>query len=903
MAEAVLAVQPYPSLAALRTAETNLLTQLEEVDESKPPAEFLAAVELFRQRGAATGRLISVPEERAEAQSILNFWLTVLYRAQNKPGAVVLMPFDHDAARARTADAIPYRGLEPFQIEDSARFFGRRRALTALLDKLRTGRLVAVTGLSGSGKSSVVRAGLIPALRDGAVPGSERWRYPAPIVPGKSPLGALKLRPEAPAETEFLEDSQTLATLLDGEGCPVCLVVDQFEELFTLAEDQGERRAFIANLVQAAAGGAYRHTVVLTMRSEFDDYVERYEQLAPLFAVGRVNLGALTAADLRLAIEQPAAQLGVRFEAGLIEELVQRVLGEPAGLPLLQFTLRTLWKRRKDGDLTWEAYRALGGSPREILARQATTVYESFELQQDRDLTRRVFQSLVQLGSGLEATARRVRRAELDRCGARDNVDRVLGIWRDAELVRVSPPGPITPDTQIEVAHEALIRNWPSLVQWIEEDFAASRRRRLLQQRALDWREGKEALLPELSLHEAESYYDLEDVEREYVTASRAAIDRANREIRRSRNWQIGIGVAASAIGLALTAYGYIQSQRAERLDKQRLAVEGQLAEARTKLSTVNEDTLREIGRLNELKAQIGELRKQKVELQAQKVEASARATKLESSLEKEKELSETVKAVLLAERPVIPVVDGKLREIPPSWASLKAVQEQVEATARSVGRLETASQSRSPYLGTAFVVAPGIIATHVFVAAEVKDVTQLRIDFADRPSASTGKFRVTELLTVVASLMAGVRQWELIFLRVVGQSDRGQPLPPPVRLEIAELEKLPVGIPLAVIGYPSEDNRMGQELSRALLGESSGVKRVQPGFLLDWKGSRTAAEIRYDCTTFGGNGGSPVINLRTGRIVGVHWGGTAQMGKFATVLTKSLVGEASGKLGVDLAK
>ena len=369
-------------------------------------------------------------------------------------------------------------------------------------------------------------------------------------------------------------------------------------------------------------------------------------------------------------------------------------------------------------------------------------------------------------------------------------------------------------------------------------------------------------------------------------------------------------------IGIALLVYGIRETRRAGELDQQRLVVEGQLDrvnrqrmetegrlraanleldEARSRLSQVNENTLREIQHLNELKEQI-------VGLQRQKAELADRATKLTDSLDAEKQRSsaalqtlKTVNALRDSERPAIPLVDGSLGPIPVSWKRLEGARRQVEATARSVGRVETASRSDFPYLGSAFVIAPGIVVTHDFiVSAARKDVSQLRFDFHDRPSASTGKFTGLEIVGTV-------RNGKLVFIRVSQRNDQGEALPPPLKVETVEAGTLSTGRPLYVVGYPSHDPRMDRRLTQTLLGDLEGVKRVQPGFLLNWTASGPSIDLRYDCTTSGGNGGSPAIDLETGRVLGIHWGGSAETGKFATAFTRSLVQEASRSLGIDL--
>jgi DNA/RNA endonuclease G (NUC1) len=573
----------FASAAAARTANRALLDRLETLDPDNLPADFLAEIEAFRLRAGATGAILSPVEDRSELQTSINFWTTMLFTSAGRPASVVLARFDTAAARLRAGQAVPSKGLEPFQIEDHDKFFGRNPCIAEMFDKLSDHRFLAVLGLSGSGKSSVVRAGLIPRLRQSAAPGS--WLVLDPVVPGRRPLDALaQVIEQVSPGAEFQPDPDAFVAALDRSERRVLIVIDQFEELFTLDPAEDERRQFLDILRCAATTGAHAHVVILTMRSEFDSRVRRYEDFDALFEAGRVQIAALSPRELRSAIVQPAEQLGVAFAPGLAEELVQAVVGEPAGLPLLQFTLLELWKLRSDeNELTWQAYKALGGNPRDILAQRADKIYGDFALKEDRDISRGIFIALVQLGAGLEPTSRRVLRSELGEAvgRGRDNVDRVLGKWRENGLVRISPPGAITSDSQVEVAHEALIRNWALLGEWIGDAFASARRRGLLTEKALAWKENKGELLGELSLIEAETYESLTDDERDYVEASQAELDQARQKMRR----RVRIAYAGSVMMALLTVTATVAIVAASRFNEaarsQQLVAESAIDEAR----------------------------------------------------------------------------------------------------------------------------------------------------------------------------------------------------------------------------------------------------------------------------------------------------------------------------------
>ncbi|HVQ36821.1 MAG TPA: AAA family ATPase [Pyrinomonadaceae bacterium] len=533
----------FKSLSALRRAHTSLLEEYQEYDDDKdeniPTASFFEQVETFLSRASKTGSVLDIDEDRSDAQALLNYWTTVLYESGESPRPTLLAKFDEELVSREIGSGCPYRGLRAFHKEDRAVFYGRRQLTRDMTKALGSGNFLAVIGLSGSGKSSIVRAGLIPALQEGALTDSESWNYYDPIVPGPEPIRSLAelARPaEVPAEqwyrshvAQFKNDDAHLLKLMAATGQTAVIIVDQFEELFTLSRDDAERQAFVANLVQLTKASDPRHILIITMRSEFDTYVARYPELQELFDSAQVRVPPLSPQDLRKAIEKPAERSGLSFEAGLVEELVQEVLGEPAGLPLLQFTLYKLWENRDGKNITRAIYDQLGGSPREILAGVANATYESFRLTEDRNISRRIMLRLVRPGAGLDVTNNRVRRATLSSVGARDNVDRVLGVWVTAGLLRVTP-GATRDDDQVEVMHEALIRNWPLLVAWLEEERVHLRKRLQLTSAAQQWAEHKRdpgGLLGGSLLAEAKNYDHLNPLETEFLEASQRAADAA----------------------------------------------------------------------------------------------------------------------------------------------------------------------------------------------------------------------------------------------------------------------------------------------------------------------------------------------------------------------------------------
>ncbi|HSI31425.1 MAG TPA: protein kinase, partial [Miltoncostaeaceae bacterium] len=377
------------------------------------------------------------------------------------------------------ADVCPYRGLEAFREEDADLFFGREEDVSRLVERLRATRFLAVLGASGSGKSSLVAAGLIPAVRRGALPGGESWRVLS-LTPGAKPLNALAAQLRhlpgsgSPSAADLAADERCLdlAVARAVEGRPpddrVLVVVDQLEEAFTLCSDEGERAAFLGNLMYAASIPGGRCVVVVAMRADFYARLAEHPELRSLVAAQQVLLGALDARGLRRAIEQPAARAGLELEPGLTRRILTDVADRPGTLPLMEHLLVEVWQRRRGRTLTLEAYAASGGVEG-ALARRANSIYGAMSPERQA-VARRVLLRLTQPGEGTEDTRRRATRAELvTRPGEEEEVDAVIGALAEARLVTTSTDE-ATGQPVVDVTHEALIRGWPELRGWINDD-------------------------------------------------------------------------------------------------------------------------------------------------------------------------------------------------------------------------------------------------------------------------------------------------------------------------------------------------------------------------------------------------------------------------------------------------
>ncbi len=535
------ATQPYVSLASLRASHNQLLAAHREFGNTP---ELLSEAGQFIEQGRTIGALLDDEGERAVAQSTLDYWAAILYRSGMEPPESGLAEFDWSLAPELADDLCPYVGLDAFAEKQRSVFFGRERLVQEALHSLETSRLLVIVGPSGSGKSSLVLAGLLPVLRSGAASGSGQWHCAPRMVPGSEPLAnlarvlhTLQTDPATDADrwaelqaAQLAAEPQHILDLIAQQDAPMLLVVDQFEETFTLCVDDGARRAFVACLTSMCQTPGRRHTLILTMRTDFENLVSRLPDFQAIFERHIFRVTPLNAAELRASIEAPAELIGLKFEQGLVDALLNDILGEPAALPLLQFTLLKLWEHRQRNYITWEAFRRLGGG-RLALANSADAFYQGL-IPEEQVTTRRILLRMVRAGDGLEITSNRVRLETLHSAGeAQDRVDRVLDKLVHARLVRVTQ-GDIASDTQVEIAHEALVRNWPTLIEWLEEERENIRQRQRLTDAARQWTllgRAQGALLPTALLHEAGRFVEatgieLSALEVEFLQASEQAI-------------------------------------------------------------------------------------------------------------------------------------------------------------------------------------------------------------------------------------------------------------------------------------------------------------------------------------------------------------------------------------------
>jgi WD40 repeat protein len=493
-----------------------------------------------------------------------------------------------DLGAARPADDAqgapsPYRGLLPFEAEDAAWFFGRDDLVRRLVDRVGRLPVVAVLGASGSGKSSLLRAGLVGAVAD-----DDSWRVML-TTPTDRPLDALsdqvaKLsgRDVRQLRAELREDPATADVTIRAAlppGARALLVVDQFEEIFTLCDDPEERTAFVDTLVDVAVGEGRRTTVVLGVRADFLAHVTRLPRL--LDALGdeaQVLVGPPSAEELRAIVVAPAERAGVLVDPDLVATVLATAGAEPGALPLLSHALRETWRGRTGHRLTLAGYTDTGGLGSAI-ARSAERVYAELD-GAERAAARRVLLRLSALGDGTDDTRRRIARGELDGVADPAVTDRVLARLADARLV-------VLGDGRVEMAHEALIRAWPRLHRWLGDDRANLHVHRRLTEAAGTW--GKldrdpGALYRGAQLTIARTWaqdrrHELNEAEGAFLDASVALADAAEAAARRRARLRTVL-VAAMAVLLVLAVVGgaVALQQRGVATDRQRLATAHQLS-------------------------------------------------------------------------------------------------------------------------------------------------------------------------------------------------------------------------------------------------------------------------------------------------------------------------------------
>lgn len=478
----------------------------------------------------------------------------------------------------------PFKGLRAFQESDAAHFFGREALIASLKQSLtaqhRYDRFMAVVGPSGSGKSSVVRAGLMPALRAGNLENMPRV-YIADMIPGSNPIRKLEgalLRVAFRADAEFMnalgKDEFDLNALLKRSLPPegdMLLIIDQFEELFTLVSDEQVRRTFLRILQTALEADDSRLRLIVTMRADFLDRPLQYEGWGDLFRERLELVPPLKPSELRDTILQPARTANLIAEDVLVDTIINDLREEIGALPLLQYTLSELYERRDENRLTLPAYQQIGGVSG-ALAKRADEIYNQLTEPQ-RDAAQLLLPRLVKIGENGIDTRRRATLEEIynlpgDAAVYQSTIE-AFGNYRlltfDNDMNTRIPT--------VEIAHEAIIRSWHRLRGWIEQNREALRLQNRVGEEAERWRAAardRSFLATGARLAQYRTILDqraiiLSDDERAFLLAS-VALEEEQERTRRKRIALIsGLAVIASIAALIAGFFGYRASvERAE---------------------------------------------------------------------------------------------------------------------------------------------------------------------------------------------------------------------------------------------------------------------------------------------------------------------------------------------------
>ncbi len=496
----------------------------------------------------------------------------------------------------------PYLGLAAFKEEDAANFFGREFVTRQLVSVVNKKPFVAVVGASGSGKSSLIFAGLIPQLkqdkkrdwlivdfRPGNNPfeslaigllqglphlkpllikdnGLELEPHPSPLLVKERELDSNQNRfTELQLEVELRSGNKSLKNIIEpfiigNQKLHLAIIVDQFEELFTLCSDTDSRHLFIDNLLNLTNIPGCR--VIITLRADFYAEALSYRPLADALQDAQVNLVAMDEEELRAAIEKPAANYNVNLEEGLSQRLIDKVLESPNHLPLLEFTLTQLWEKQQDGWLTHQAYEEIGGVET-ALANHAEAIYSEL-IQRDKERVQQIFIQLVQPSE---------RSADIRRLAVREEV----GDWdlvsklADGRLV-VTNRNQVTGVETVEIVHEALIKNWRRLQKWMWEDGEFRYWQEQLRVFIRQWENSNRddgALLRGKPLIDAKEWLSqrlnqISSVEQEFISLSLDLRSREKREKKQARRrvivWLIG-GLIAALILAGIAEYQSHQSE------------------------------------------------------------------------------------------------------------------------------------------------------------------------------------------------------------------------------------------------------------------------------------------------------------------------------------------------------
>jgi WD40 repeat protein len=513
--------------------------------------------------------------------------------------------FERTVVDSETTESIgpnPYKGLVAFYSEDSERYFGREKQIEKLWNLFRTLhenttepgaplRLLPILGPSGCGKSSLARAGLIPELARRPLPGKHQARV-AVFVPGAHPVEALATvlariatNDQTPvaktnefeqvlkkARNNTYDGLRRIANVLpDIAVSPLVVLVDQFEEVYSLCKNKEERQIFIDNLIHAAGDSTGYVSIIITLRSDFLEEAQQHTALNQVIAAKNVIVPAMSEDELRRAITKPAENAGHPLDEAVVTLLLKDTNGREGALPLLQFALTRIWEGLKKGVEPVKTLRDIGGVGG-ALAQEAERIFDSLK-DEEKKIARRVFLGLVQLGEGASDTRRR---ANIDNLVSYkeqpESVKRVIDKFAHpgVRLVTVSSEKGIE---TAEVTHEALFANWGKMREWLDNSRSDIRFGRRLEEAAIFWEEnghpeGNLWRNPDLDL--LVRYYqrardNMTPLQVEFFNASVNAVIKAEEEKKRQRQTLIGVLSTGLFLTTSLTGFAAYQWQNAEQ--------------------------------------------------------------------------------------------------------------------------------------------------------------------------------------------------------------------------------------------------------------------------------------------------------------------------------------------------
>ncbi|MEK8021649.1 MAG: caspase family protein [Candidatus Parabeggiatoa sp.] len=478
----------------------------------------------------------------------------------------------------------PFKGLESFDFEknpdDPLYFKGRTELTHELLEKVQTANFLAVFGASGNGKSSVVRAGLLYKLQQ-----TQTWRILPVMTPTADPLKALGTLIGMPAAqlSDFIKQAQTERLVL---------VIDQFEEIFTLCKNDAQREQFFELLLTAVEQTDNQFSLIIVMRADFLDKCSHHVDLAKKIQAHQVIVTPMTAAELEEAIVAPTQQVGLQIEQKLVSEMLADIKGALGSLPLLQYTLKELWKTcATQRLLTYSAYEGLGKIAG-TLEQGANGVYENLSPAEQKT-AQRIFIELTQLGEGSPDTRRQLSQQDLVTSLPFESapVNQVIQKLVAANLVVTDKPK----EEQVaivNIAHEALIQHWGQLGGWLDGNRDAIKIQRDTEADAKkfqDSNQSKNALLQGLDLNIAKDYAKKHT---EKVSLSTLAQDFVKRSVKGQRHYWMGVIGAVVGVMLVLAGIAFYANEQRIVADEQRIEAENQRQVAQTQQKLADEQRI-----------------------------------------------------------------------------------------------------------------------------------------------------------------------------------------------------------------------------------------------------------------------------------------------------------------------